>query len=608
MSESATFQLENNNTLISDQARKTKISNFIGIILGLIIFPYTFYFNQSVEYEYLAVACLLTSITFLTIPLINHLKKTTFARYLLIILSTFSVGMFSIILEAKSHIFIFFFPIILLPLLFFTYKQRTHIIISYFIIFTGLVCDISYKIYQQDPAIANELMPLVLSNIIFCFLLICVYSFTILKQKQYFHENLEKKNQELLSQITVRRQTEASLREAKSAAEAMSKSKENFLSSMSHELRTPLNAVIGITNLLIDSDPKKEQVENLNIMKFSADSLLSLINDILDYNKISAGKLDIEHIPFNLVQHLKNIKEANTFKATERNNTIKLMVDPAIPKILKGDPTRVAQVINNLLSNAVKFTEEGLIEIRVFMNESIGDNHITFEVEDQGVGIHPENIDKIFMDFEQAESSTTRKFGGTGLGLSITKKLLRLMNSNIEVSSTLGAGSTFRFTLELLPSSEEEYETLTKLDQEEETVSYAHKKILLVEDNPFNVKVATQFLKNWALPYEVAENGQIALEMAQKNNYDLILMDLQMPEMNGYEATTEIRKFNTNTPIVALTASAIAEVKSRIESAGMNGAITKPFVPNDLKKSVMKYLTLGIKKGTKDAEKFQEAR
>lgn len=385
------------------------------------------------------------------------------------------------------------------------------------------------------------------------------------------------------------KQIEDQLLKAKEEAEEASKAKGLFLSTMSHEIRTPMNAVIGLTNLLLHENPKDEQLENLQTLKFSAESLMYLLNDILDFSKIEAGKIELENTEFNLAQLLVNIRQTFIVKADEKNIKLSLLLDPLVPQIVIGDPIRIAQIISNLVSNAIKFTEKGevLISLTV-IEQSEHFSKVHFRISDTGIGIPAEKLPYIFEQFMQASSDTTRKFGGTGLGLAITKKLIEIFGSSIEVESEIGEGTTFYFDLQLNLTSDNK----SLIEPHKKKVDFeplSGMRILLVEDNKVNTFVAARFLLNWGVNYEVAENGLEALSLLADNKYDLILMDLQMPVMDGYECTLAIRKKDKVTPIFALTANAFNDVKSRVLSAGMNDYITKPFDPDELYKKIKAY-------------------
>ena len=368
-------------------------------------------------------------------------------------------------------------------------------------------------------------------------------------------------------------------------AEAAAKAKGLFLSTMSHEIRTPMNAVIGIANLLLNENPTQEQLESLQTLKFSAESLMYLINDILDFSKIDAGKIELESTEFNLSQLLVNIKQSFISKVEEKGLKFHLQIDSELPQILIGDPIRVAQIITNLISNAIKFTEIGNIYLEVKVKENTSESTIiNFCISDTGIGIQPDKIPFIFEHFIQASSDTTRKYGGTGLGLAITKKLIELFDSQISVESIVGVGSKFFFDLRFIKSDQINLIIEPKKQLKIEPLTGI--KILLVEDNDINIFVVVRFLKNWDIVYDVAKNGAIAIDMHHKNRYDLILMDLQMPVMDGYEATIAIRLKDKKTPIIALTANAFSDIKQKVLEVGMNDYITKPFDPDDLYKKI----------------------
>jgi signal transduction histidine kinase/CheY-like chemotaxis protein len=393
--------------------------------------------------------------------------------------------------------------------------------------------------------------------------------------------------------ILERREYEKLLLASKEKAENASKAKANFLSTMSHEIRTPLNAIIGMTHILLQDTPKKSQLENLNILKFSGENLLVLVNDVLDINKIESGKLLLEQSDFNLKELLESIRNALIYSIEEKGLKSKIHYDSDLPEIMTGDSMRIAQVLNNLLSNAIKFTREGTISL-LAENRGIEDGmvRVYLEVQDSGIGISQVELEKIFQRFTQAKSSTTREYGGSGLGLSIVKGLLELMGSEIHVESSPENGSKFHFEL-LLPLAEQAESSVPIYQPNLDRLAISNINILLVEDNKVNQLVAQKFLNKWGVDVTIAENGQEAVDIVEKEDFSLILMDLQMPVMDGYAATTAIRQMAIKTPILALTASVRIGQKKRALRVGMNDFLVKPLTPSDLYNKLSKYISQG---------------
>lgn len=392
--------------------------------------------------------------------------------------------------------------------------------------------------------------------------------------------------------ITERKKAEVALLKAKEEAEATTKAKEQFLSTMSHELRTPMNSVIGISNLLLDEHPRPEQAENLNILKYSATHLLAIINDILDLSKIEAGKLDFNEEDFDLHYTLINIKRTLGLTAKNKGLKLNLTVDKDLPNILRGDQLRLSQVLNNLVSNALKFTEKGQVNIDVKTLLDLPNSvELQINVSDTGIGIPEDQIDEIFESFSQANAGITRKYGGTGLGLAITKKLVEMQGGTITVTSRQNEGSTFSIRLKFKKG--DKAFRAEKIQEIKEFSQLNNIRILLVDDNKINQKVAIKFLSRWNTVVEAADNGLDALQKITSQRFDIVLMDIQMPEMNGYEATRAIRRLpdpeKSNIPIIALTAAALSHEKENAFLSGMNDYVCKPFSPAELYSKLVKY-------------------
>ncbi len=396
-----------------------------------------------------------------------------------------------------------------------------------------------------------------------------------------------------LSNVLERQQAEESLRIAKEAAESSTQAKSQFLANMSHEIRTPMNGILGLTELTLDSDLSEENRDNLQMIRYSALSLMDIINDILDFSKIEAGKLEFETVPFNLPQILEKLAQIMRFKTEEKGLELILKIETSIPNYIIGDPTRLRQVITNLINNALKFTKKGTIMVNVTsLHRSSQTIELQFSVADTGIGIPEELQDKIFESFTQAEASTEKKYGGTGLGLSICKDLVGRMKGTMSLSSEKGKGSIFSFTAQFgLPAQQIDANNEDKPKEALPTNAIptypkAPRNILLAEDNIVNQKVAVKTLEKQGYQVTVANNGEEVLEWMEKEEFSLILMDCQMPKMDGYEATRRIRAKEKTTgqhiAIIAMTANAMKGAREETIATGMDEYITKPFDRKEL--------------------------
>ncbi|MDO6430416.1 ATP-binding protein [Flavitalea sp. BT771] len=484
--------------------------------------------------------------------------------------------------------FLYLFPFVM-AMIFFLRVRKNNLVVTTFVIATGLNLLVivlflphhSGAFEQITEAVAYNHRKL---NIIINFLLVIVFFYVVLR----LLDAKEKKNKKHIASLV---QAEFEITQAKERAEKAAAAKTRFMSNMSHELRTPLNAIIGTTHLMMQDQELLQENEHVRILMDSSQHMLHLVNEVLDFNKLDEGKLELVQEPFNLSETLRQAADAITTTIQTKNIRLSLEIEtlPRDKKVV-GDEMRLKQVILNLLSNAVKFTEAGEVTVKAHVSHlTDGGAEVLFAVADTGIGIPAEKIDLIFDSFTQADAETTRKYGGSGLGLSICKELVRKMGGQLQVKSDPGKGSIFYFTLQLSFKQSTNIIAKEKLTGEKKLDGV---RILLVDDNAVNMRIARRFLDSWGASIETAENGSVAWELFQRHTFDLLLVDLEMPQMDGKELLAQVRKVNKNIPAIAFTAAVYENMYDDLQQHGFNGYLHKPFRPDEMHHHILRHLGL----------------
>jgi signal transduction histidine kinase/CheY-like chemotaxis protein len=466
--------------------------------------------------------------------------------------------------------YLFYLPLIVLFALLVRINEEKKIVFVLFLInalcisLSFLVCPQQSTIQNMTPVIYNTMFK---ANLATAFILTAGFTYLVALV------NFDKEKQMI---------------KAKLKAEEISTAKSEFLSNMSHELRTPLNGIIGTSNLLLQEDYLQAQKEHLDILKYSSEHILLLINDILDFSKIEAGKLELEKKQVNLHSLLSQVQALFARQFREKGLEFIVEKDRQLDIYVIADETRLNQVLNNLLSNALKFTNKGKVVMSARV-ESLTDDSISvrFGVKDTGIGIPEDKLSRVFESFTQADAKTTRKYGGTGLGLSISKKIIEAFNGELSIDSRHGGGSEFYFTIAFLkaPAPEKYADENVKKDFK----SLKGLKLLIAEDNKINMLVARKFLEAWDVTITEAENGIEAVKLCRHEKFDLLLLDLEMPEMDGYTALKEIRNIYNGIPAIAFTAAMFTDIDKHLQQEGFNDFLRKPFRPEDLYNKIKQY-------------------
>lgn len=534
---------------------------FMLSLLTTVISTLWFFLARGLGMHELSLYILGTVPLFISAAIISKVGNLTLARFIYLIAFNISVAITaSFIGRAGSVEFILMFAMSL-PFVFFSFRREK----MYVAIFPFLSMALWFFLYYTDFNLftVTKMDITLAANYIYP---ISILTTTVLVTYQ------------LIFFCVINARFYSNIQDEREDAIEASNAKSRFLSMMSHEIRTPMNAIIGLSHILGDTNPRPDQEENIEALNYSGKILLNLLNNVLDFSKMETSGVDLDPIPTDIMTAVKQIKKIHEPGCLSKGILFKLEVDEKLPN-MSLDIVRFNQVLNNLVSNAIKFTKNGSVTLKISQKEGHnGQPCMRTEIIDTGIGLTRLQQEKIWEPFAQASVSTNRLYGGTGLGLPIVKSVVEAMGSTVQIESELDKGSRFYFDLDVTAVSKEQLHQSSGKKQR----NLEGRKILLVEDNKINVMVGKQILEKANLVVDVAFDGLMAVNMVKENDYCAVLMDIQMPVMDGYTSAMEIRKFNTKLPILALSASVFLEVKSKIENSGMNGFIFKPFDPEDL--------------------------
>jgi|GEM_PF-1532678 len=572
--------------------QRVRFSNFIGLFCQSFYLSYVL-LGLFVDSPFLIVITLAMLVSGFVGFWFNKCRHYNLARSMFI--TSFSVLLFFICntMNVGQHFIFFYFPAFIAYTLYYDLeKDLPNALINLSISVSCAVCSfiLPHQLFMAENIDEKFFMFVRNLNYFMAFGVTITFVFFAV-----FHVN--KSGRQLVEVWQEAERQKLELSEAKQKADSAVLAKSRFLSNMSHEMRTPLNGIVGTVNLMLQEPSLPGQQQNLEVLKYSSEHMLSVVNDVLDFSKIEAGKMELSDDGFNMKTLCDKIYTVFKNQFSEKKVGFEFEIDPTLNKDFKGDETRLRQVLTNLLGNALKFTEKGKVRCRakIFSSDSLTAD-ISFSVEDTGIGMSDEQQQIIFEAFNQGETSTTRRFGGTGLGLTISKKIVSMLGGTLSVQSETGKGSCFSFTIRM-PYSQ--YNSKLVEDKRVNKLqSLKGTRVLVAEDSPLNMTITRKFLERWDVLIDEATNGKEAVDMFHENTYDLLLIDLDMPIMDGYQALAEIRKTNVNIPAIAFTAAVFPNMMEQLTDKGFSDFMQKPFRPEDLHKKIASHCNQVGKNGT----------
>lgn len=565
------------------EMHRVRFSNFIGLFCQSFYMLYVV-LSFVLHSKFLTVMTLLMLVTGVFGYWLNHKRHYNIARSIFI--TSFSVLLFFICntLNIGFYFVFFYFPAFIAYTLYYDLeKDLPNALVNLSVSVSCAVCAfiLPHQYFMAENIDEKWFTLISTLNYFLSFAITIIFVFFAV-----FHIN--KSGRQLVDVWQEAERQKLELSDAKQKADSAVLAKSRFLSNMSHEMRTPLNGIIGTVNLMLQEPSMPEQQQNLEVLKYSSEHMLSVVNDVLDFSKIEAGKMELANDEFNVKSVLEKIFAVFKNQFDSKKVRFEFNIDSALDKYFKSDETRLRQVLTNLIGNAFKFTDKGSVQCSAKLVSSDSEAaEIYFSVKDTGIGMNLEHQQLIFDAFNQAETSTTRKYGGTGLGLTISKKIVVKLGGDLQLKSEQGKGSHFFFTIRMPFCIGNK--AFVNEDKVSGLISLQGAKVLVAEDSVVNMTITRKFLQRWDVVIHEATNGQEAVELFNKNKYDVLLIDLDMPVMDGYEALAQIRKINTNIPAIAFTAAVLPQMKEYLAGKGFNDFLQKPFRPEDLHKKIAFY-------------------